>query len=102
MENLIIGGDFNFSLGEAESWGPSAHPDPQTEFFSHLLASKGFIDIAPVKLLPTWRNLRVGEAQVAKILDHFFITESMSMLPLQFSMDWKRGRLRSLPNMVFY
>jgi hypothetical protein len=65
-KNLIIGGDLNFSLGEVESWGPSAHPDPQTTFFSHLLASNGFIDITPVKLLPTWRNLRVGEAQVEK------------------------------------
>jgi hypothetical protein len=83
-ENLIIGGDFNFSLGEAESWGPSAHPDPQAEFFNHLLASKGFIDITPVKLLPTWRNMRVGEAHVAKRLDRFLITESMSMLPFHF------------------
>jgi hypothetical protein len=48
------------------------------------LASNGFIDIAPVKLLPTWRNLRIGEAQVAKILDRFLITESLSLLPLQF------------------
>jgi hypothetical protein len=53
VENLIIGGDFNFSLGEAESWGPSAHPDPQEEYFNHLLSSNGFIDIAPINLLPT-------------------------------------------------
>jgi hypothetical protein len=52
-KNLIIGGDLNFSLGEAESCGPSAHPYPQTTFFSHLLNTNGFIDIAPVKLLPT-------------------------------------------------
>jgi len=70
-KNLIIDSDFNFSLGEEESWGPSAHPDPQTKFFSHLSTSKGFIDIAPVKFIPTWRNLRVGESQVAKILDRF-------------------------------
>jgi hypothetical protein len=50
---LILGGDLNFSLGEAESWGPSAHPDNQAGFFSHLLASNGLIDIAPLKLLPT-------------------------------------------------
>jgi exonuclease III len=86
-KNLIIDGDFNFSLGEVKIWGPSTHIDPQTDFFSHLLASKGLIDIAPIKLLPTWRNLRVGEAQVAKRLDHFLITESMSMLPLQ-SRQW--------------
>jgi exonuclease III len=69
---LILGGDLNFSLGEAESWGPSAHPDNQAGFFSHLLASNGLIDIAPLKLLPTWRNMRVGEARIAKRLDWFF------------------------------
>jgi exonuclease III len=83
-ENLIIGGDLNFSIGEAESWGPSAHPDPLSSFFSHLLTSNGFIDIEPTKLLPTWRNLRTGDTQVAKILDRFLITEALSLLPLQF------------------
>jgi hypothetical protein len=73
-ENLIIGGDINFSLGEAETWGPSAHPDPQTYFFSHLLATNGLIDIVPTKLIPTWRNLRTGEAHVEKQLDRFVIT----------------------------
>jgi hypothetical protein len=28
--------------------------------------------------------MRVGEARVAKILDHFFISEPLAMLPLQF------------------
>jgi hypothetical protein len=84
VDNLIIGGDFNFSLGEAESWGPSAHPDNQATFFNNLLSSKGLIDIAPLKLLPTWRNMRVGEARVAKRLDRFLISETLVMLPFQF------------------
>jgi hypothetical protein len=71
--------------------GLSALPTLQAEFFIHLLASKGFIDIAPVKLLPTWRNLRVGEAHVAKILDSFLITESMSMLSFQY-LQWIGSR----------
>jgi hypothetical protein len=81
---LILGGDLNFSLGEAESWGPSAHPDNQAGFFSHLLSSNGLIDIAPLKLLPTWRNMRVGEARIAKRLDRFLISEPLAMLPFQF------------------
>jgi exonuclease III len=51
-ENLIIGGDINFSLGEEEIWGPSSHPDPQTSFFSHPLVTNGLIEIVPTKLLP--------------------------------------------------
>jgi exonuclease III len=81
---IILGGDLNFSLGEAESWGPSSHPDNQAAFFSHLLSSNGLIDIAPLKLLPTWRNMRVGEACIAKRLDRFLISESLAMLPFQF------------------
>jgi exonuclease III len=50
---LILGGDINFSLGEAKSCGPSSHPNNQVGFFSHLLASNGLIDISPIKLLPT-------------------------------------------------
>jgi hypothetical protein len=71
---LILGGDLNFSLGEAESWGPTTHPDSQAEFFSHLMASNGLIDVAPLRMLPTWRNMRAGEARVAKILDRFLIS----------------------------
>jgi len=81
---LILGGDINLSLREAESWGPSAHPDNQVAFFSHLLFSKSLIDIAPLKLLPTWRNMRVGEARITKRLDRFLIYEPLAMLPFQF------------------
>ena len=83
-EDLILGGDLNFSLGEAESWGPIAHPDNQAGFFSHLMASNGLIDVAPLKMLPTWKNMRTGEARVTKILDRFLIFEPIAMLPLQF------------------
>jgi len=53
IELLILGGDLNFSLGEAESWGPKAHPDSPTAFFRHLIASKALIDVAPPKCVLT-------------------------------------------------
>jgi len=81
---LILRGDLSLSLGEAEIWGPSTHPDNQAGFFSHLLASNGLINIAPLKLLPTWRNIRVGETRIAKRLDHFLIYEPLALLPFQF------------------
>jgi len=72
--NTLFKKDLNFSLGEVEIWGPLAHPDPQTFFFSHLLPTNGFIEIVLTKLLPTWRNLRTRDAHVAKRLDWFLIT----------------------------
>jgi hypothetical protein len=43
----------------------------------------GIIDIPPIKILPTWRNMRTGDARVAKILDHFLVHESLFDYPLQ-------------------
>jgi endonuclease/exonuclease/phosphatase family metal-dependent hydrolase len=83
-DTLIVGGDLNFSSGEAESWGPHALSDPNSEFFSHLLIQSDLIDIAPIKLLPTWRNTRSRESRVAKRLDRFFISKKLLEGPLQF------------------
>jgi hypothetical protein len=66
VENLILGGDLNFSLGEAEVWGPSACPDQLTTRITHLFSTNGLLDITPRKLNPTWRNMRTGEARVEK------------------------------------
>jgi hypothetical protein len=54
VENLILGGDLNFSLREAEIWGPSSVPEP-THYQDHslLVLSSRLLDITPKKLLPT-------------------------------------------------
>jgi hypothetical protein len=49
--NIIIGGDLNFTLGTIEIWGPNARPDSQLALFTHSLIANGFIDIEPIKLL---------------------------------------------------
>eukprot|EP00253_Pinus_taeda_P001601 PITA_01601 len=80
---LVIGGDLNFSLGRAEAWGPSAREDSLTDFFQNLLTANKLIDVNLIKLKPTWRNRRVGEARVAKRLDRFLINEDLStMIPI--------------------
>jgi exonuclease III len=66
VKTLILGGDLNFSMRAAEVWGPSARPNQLTVRISHLLTINGLLDIAPRKLNPTWRNMRTGEARVAK------------------------------------
>eukprot|EP00253_Pinus_taeda_P030670 PITA_30670 len=72
-DNVIIGGDLNFSLGFRESWGSDAQIDPITDFMSNLLEQSNFIDIPMQRLLPTWRNRRVGEAALARRLDRFLL-----------------------------
>jgi hypothetical protein len=74
---IILGGDLNFSLGEVESWGPRARPDPLTYFFNHMLRRMKLIDIPPIRLCSTWRNKRVGEDRIEKHLDHFLVSENL-------------------------
>jgi hypothetical protein len=65
-ENMILGGDLNFSLGTIEVWGPRARADPLTYFFRHFISEVGLSDLTPIKLGPTWRNKRMGEDHIAK------------------------------------
>jgi len=64
----VLGGDLNFSLGAMEIWGPTAQVDPLTEFLIAKLEIIGLLDISPVKLSPTWRNMRIWKAHVRKKL----------------------------------
>eukprot|EP00253_Pinus_taeda_P006109 PITA_06109 len=75
---MIMGGDLNFSLGRTEAWGPYAREDPLAEFFLNLISENKLIDPSPVKLKPTWRNRRVGVDRIAKRLDRFLVTESLT------------------------
>jgi len=77
VENLILGGDLNFSLGEAEVWGPSVHTNQITTRITHLLSTNGMLDITPWKLNPTWRNMNTGEARVEKQIDHFLMAKTL-------------------------
>jgi len=74
---VIVGGDLNFSLGAVEFWVPHSTLDPLTNYFTHYIYSFGFLDLYPVKLQPTWRNLRTGDARVAKCLDRFLMMEDL-------------------------
>eukprot|EP00253_Pinus_taeda_P005582 PITA_05582 len=76
-ENTVIGGDLNFSLGYSESWGSSAQIDPITGYMTDLLARHDLIDVPMIKILPTWRNRRIGEVALARRLDRFIMKGSM-------------------------
>jgi hypothetical protein len=81
---LILGGDLNFSIGAVESWGHRSQVDSLSDFFVHKLEEVGLIDVAPIKISPTWRNKRLGEDYIAKRLDRFFISNSLVEEPLLF------------------
>ena len=72
-----MGGNLNFTLGEAEIWGTSARVDELTDFFHHRLDQAGVTDVCPIKMTPTWRNHRMGEDFVANQLDRFLIADSL-------------------------
>jgi len=74
---VVIGGDLNFSLGLSEVWGPHAHSDVMASFLTRKLIEKKLIDVEPIKLKPTWRNNRGGEARVAKRIDRFLVSENL-------------------------
>ena len=76
QENIIIGGDLNFSLGFGESWGSMAQVDAITGYMTDLLERHNLIDVPMNKPLPTWRNRRVGEAALARRLDRFIMKGS--------------------------
>lgn len=78
FKNMVLGGDLNFSIGSAEAWGPSVREDSPSDFFQNILISNNLIDVNLIKLKPTWRNRRVGEARVAKRLDRFLINKELS------------------------
>jgi len=68
-ENLIMGGDLNFTISSREVWGVSMRVDPLQHFFSHLVQIGGLVDVKPVKILPMWRNGRKGQDYIAKRMD---------------------------------
>jgi len=72
-ENLILGGDLNFSLGFRESWGSSAQMDSITDFMRRMLEQHDLIDIPMHHPLPTWWNRRIGSAALARRLDRFLM-----------------------------
>ena len=67
--NMIFGGDLNFSFGFSEIWGVKAKVDSLYDFFSRYLDVLGLVDLTPSVLLATWYNRRFGGENICKRLD---------------------------------
>lgn len=77
LDNLVIGGGLNFSIGFRESWGTNAQVDSLIETMELLLEHHHLTDIPMIKPVPTWQNQRVGEVALARRLDQFLIKDSL-------------------------
>jgi endonuclease/exonuclease/phosphatase family metal-dependent hydrolase len=77
LKNLVLAGDLNLTLNAGESWGSRANLGTLHTFFTNIFSNNNLVDIQPGKLVPTWRNGRVGEAFIAKRLDRFLLSEDL-------------------------
>ena len=46
-ENVVLGGDLNFTMGIHEIWGPNARMDPLAAFFKNLVQNLKLVDLDP-------------------------------------------------------
>jgi len=90
--DLILRGDLNFSLGMEKYWIQRAKLNSLLELYNHFLAEKGLIDMGPIRLYPTWRKKRMGEACIDKRLDCCLISLKLSETTLLFRQWIRSGR----------
>jgi hypothetical protein len=76
-ENLILGGELNFTLSLQEVWCAHPHRNPLEYFCAHLLESSHLVDLEPFKLSPTWKNGRKSVEGISKHIDKFPISEAL-------------------------
>lgn len=82
VDNIILGGDLNFSLGFSESWGHSAQVDSLSDTISSLLEEHQWVDITSARIQYTWTNNRSGDHSLSRRIDKFPIKEAfLSNLP---------------------
>lgn len=81
---LIVGGDLNFTIGEAEIWGDNVWVGKPSNFFWQNLAQVRVTNVPPTKLTPTWRDRITDASHIAKRLDISMIVhdvvESVDMI----------------------
>ena len=86
-EKVIIKGDVNITTSWVEIWGHNARIDEEIGYFKHKIENSGFIEVEPLKWVPTWRNNSYGIEGVAKRLDRFLVSESI-MYEVGGSKSW--------------
>ena len=80
LGNVILAGDLNIILNQAEKRGGSVVRDPIREQFDDLIMEWGLSDIIPAKGKYTWNNKRLGPGHIAGSLDRFLDQDSFLLL----------------------
>ena len=80
MGNVILAGDLNIILNQAEKRGGLVVRDPIREQVDDLILDWGLSDIIPAKWKYTWNNKSLGPGHIAARLDRFFIQDSFLLL----------------------
>ena len=75
-ENVILGGNLNFTLGTHKIWAIRARTDPLAFFYEQNIREDHLFDIAPTKIKSSWTNKRTGENIIGKRLDRFLTVEN--------------------------
>ena len=75
--NLILGGDLNYSVGFSEIWGTKSKVDSLSNYFIRMMDGFGLVDLVPSVILPTWTNRRVGCENICKRLDRMLISTNL-------------------------
>ena len=81
-ENLVVAGDLNVTLTQAEKKGGSIFRDPAREWVEDLMLDWELEDILPENGKFTWSNKRIGPGHIAARLDRFLIHSSFLTLGL--------------------
>jgi len=77
VNNLVIGGDLKFSMGQSEIWGTHAQQDHLSDYFSHMIESNHLVHICLTRHMSTWRNRRTRYQTIARRNNQFFIRDTL-------------------------
>jgi hypothetical protein len=82
--NAILSGDLNFIVSTKEIWGQNAQLDPLGPFLLELFKGHGLVDIEPVDVKPTFKNIRARVEGIGKRFDRFYIAEDLLSIVNRF------------------
>jgi hypothetical protein len=74
---VILGGDLNLTLNFRKIQGEATRRDPLGDYFSQLFENIQLVDLEPIKIVLTWRNVGRGREGISKRKDQFPMEEPL-------------------------
>ena len=82
MGNVILVGDLNVTLNQAEKRGGSSVRNPIRKQVDEIVMDWGLLDVIPAKGKYTWSNKRLGSGHIATMFDRFLVQGTFLLLGL--------------------